>query len=266
MTANDITDWLRGPLLEAVLLVLGAILLSRAINAGVNIGLRRHQSLPELPERLRYRRAVERAITRTVVGFMWFIAIVVVVGRLRLPVTALVAPATVLGAALGFGAQKLVSDFLSGFFLLAERQLVYGDVVEIAPPGTTNWMRGTVEEITLRYTRLRTPEGGVLMLSNSDVRQVLNRSRDWSRVDVTVPVPNDADLEQVTEELRESLRELAKQKKWSDVLLGEPAVAGVVGLDLDRVDLRISARTVPKAVDEMARELRRRAAKVTASG
>ena len=263
MTVSDISAWFRGPLLEAVLIVLGALLLSRAANAFASLVSRRRQPVLELPEELRYRRAIERAIARTVIGLMWFVAIVLVVSRLDLPITALVAPATVLGAALGFGAQKLVGDFLSGFFLLAERQLSYGDVVEISPPGTSQWMKGTVEEVTLRYTRLRMTDGGVLTLSNSDVRQVINRSRDWSRVDVTVPVPNDANLEQVTEELRASLCDLTKKKEWKDLLLAEPAVVGVDDLGLDRVDLRISARTVPGAVDKTARELRRRAARVT---
>ena len=142
MTASDISAWFRGPLLEAVLIVLGALLLSRAANAFASLVSRRRQPVLELPEELRYRRAIERAIARTVIGLMWFVAIVLVVSRLDLPITALVAPATVLGAALGFGAQKLVGDFLSGFFLLAERQLSYGDVVEISPPGTSQWMKG----------------------------------------------------------------------------------------------------------------------------
>ena len=263
MTFHDLTLWLRGPALETALIVLGTLLLSRAVHTAVKRVASRQETLPDLPERMRYRRAVVGAIARTIVGVMWFAALVLIVSRLNLPVATLVAPATVVGAALGFGAQRLVADFLSGFFLIAERQLVYGDVVEIAPPGTNNWMRGTVEEVTLRYTRLRTPTGGVLTLSNADVRQVLNKSRDWSRVDVTVPVPTDADIDQVTEELRESLRDLASEDHWGDVLLGEPAVAGIDNLGLDKVDVRISARTVPRAVDEVAREMRRRAAVVT---
>ncbi len=243
--------------------MLGTILLARLVR--VSIGRIAQRQLPptELPEQLRYRRAVVMAATRTIIGVLWFAAALLVIDRLRLPVATLVAPATVIGAALGFGAQRLVGDFLSGFFIIAERQIGYGDVVEISPPGTTQWMRGTVEEITLRYTRLRTPDGGVLTLSNADVRQVLNRSRGWSRVDVTVPVAPDADLDRVVLDLRESLKELEGDARWNEKLLGEPAVAGIDRLDLERVDLRVSARTTPSAVDEVARELRRRAAVVT---
>jgi small conductance mechanosensitive channel len=214
---------------------------------------------------VRYQRSVIVAATRTLVGVTWFAAGLLVVDRLRLPVATIVAPATVLGAALGFGAQRLVADFLSGFFLIAERQLVYGDEVEIAPPGSTAWMRGTVEEVTLRYTRLRTPQGGVLTVSNADVRQVLNRSRDWLRVDVTVPVPASADIDEVAGVLRESVRGLVDDERWHNKLLGEPVVAGVESFDLTTVDLRVSVRTIPAAVDDVARELRRRAALVTSA-
>lgn len=243
--------------------MLGTILLARFVR--ISIGRIAQRQLPstELPEQLRYRRAVVMAATRTIIGVLWFAAALLVIDRLRLPVATLVAPATVIGAALGFGAQRLVGDFLSGFFIIAERQIGYGDVVEISPPGSTQWMRGTVEEITLRYTRLRTPDGGVLTLSNADVRQVLNRSRGWSRVDVTVPVAPDADLDRVVLDLRESLKELEDDERWNEKLLGEPAVAGIDRLDLERVDLRVSARTTPGSVDEVARELRRRAAVVT---
>lgn len=243
--------------------MLGTILVARFVRVTIGSIAQRQMPPTELPEQLRYRRAVVMATTRTIIGVLWFGAALLVIDRLRLPVATLVAPATVIGAALGFGAQKLVGDFLSGFFIIAERQIGYGDVVEISPPGTTQWMRGTVEEITLRYTRLRTPDGGVLTLSNSDVRQVLNRSRGWSKVDVTVPVAPDANLEQVVIDLRESLKALQNDEKWNEKLLGEPAVAGIERLDLERVDLRVSARTTPGAVDEVARELRRRAAVVT---
>ena len=266
MITHDISSWLRGPLLEAVLIVLGTILMTRALRAGIGHFAALREALPELPERLRYRRAVINAATRTAIGVFWFIAALLIVSRLRLPVATLVAPATVIGAALGFGAQRLVADFLSGFFLLAERQLAFGDVVEITPPGTSNTMRGTVEDVTLRYTRLRTANGGVLTISNADVRQVLNKSRGWSRVDVTVPIPIDADIERVTLDLTEELRGLAREDRWQEVLLDEPLVAGIETLNLERVDLKVSARAVPGAVDEVARELRRRAAMVTTGG
>lgn len=180
MTTRDISFWLRGSFLEALLVVLATVLLTRGLRAAIAQVIARHAALPELPERLRYRRAFMDAGTRMAVGVLWFVAALLVVIRLRLPIASLVAPATVVGAALGFGAQRLVADFLSGFFLLTERQLAFGDTVEIAPPGTDKWMRGTVEEVTLRYTRLRTPSG-VLTLSNADVRQVLNRSKGLGR-------------------------------------------------------------------------------------
>lgn len=108
--------------------------------------------------------------------------------RLNVPITTLVAPATLIGAAIGFGAQRLVQDVLSGFFLLSERQFGYGDVVRVAPPGETVGISGAVEELTLRTTKLRTENGDLVIIPNGEVRQVTNRSKDWARIVLDIPL------------------------------------------------------------------------------
>jgi small-conductance mechanosensitive channel len=262
---SDISRWLRGSALEAVLLVLGTILVVRALRAVLG---RATPHLPGsgamlLPERQRYRRAALQAIERATVGLLWFVTTILVLTRLGVPIATLVAPATVLGAAIGFGAQRVVADFLAGFFLITERQFGFGDVVQISPPGTTTGVTGTVEEVSLRFTRLRTPDGETLMLPNSEIRQVVNRSKVVGTVEVDVPVPVEAELDPVLDELRRSMQELAEDDDWVDRLLGDPVVVGVQKVDLDRIDLRLSAKAEPGDRVELTRELRRRAANAT---
>ena len=265
MDLTDISRWLRGSALEAVLLVLGTILLARALRATLRWASPRlpGNGASLLPERLRYRAAALQALERTFVGILWFVTTILVMNRLGVPIATLVAPATVLGAAIGFGAQRVVADFLSGFFLITERQFGFGDVIQICPPGTTTGVTGTVEEVSLRYTRLRTPDGETLMLPNSEIRQVVNRSKVAGHVDVDVPVPVEVELDPVLEELQRSMEELAADEVWAERLLEEPVVVGVQKVELDRIDLRVSARVEPAARVELTRELRRRAAHAT---
>ncbi len=95
-----------------------------------------------------------------------------------IPLSSLVAPAVVIGAAVGFGAQRLVQDFLSGFFIFAERQFGYGDIIRIAPPGAAAGVVATVEKVTLRATKLRTESSELVVVPNGEIRQVTNLSKD----------------------------------------------------------------------------------------
>ena len=142
MNLDDLSHWARSDGLQIVLLAIGAVLgawfvhwlggrasfqanvaASAAVEAGVPID-----------ERDKRRRAVVQALERAAVALLWFVTVFMVLLRLRVPVTSLVAPATVAGLAIGFGAQRVVGDLLSGFFLLSEDQYGVGDVVVIAQP------------------------------------------------------------------------------------------------------------------------------------
>ncbi len=106
---------------------------------------------------------------------------------LQFSVGGLVAPATVVGAALGFGAQQSVRDLLAGFFILVERQYGFGDLVTITVVSSTE-ASGTVENVTLRVTRLRSADGEVLTIPNGQIVKVVNLSKDWARAVVDIPV------------------------------------------------------------------------------
>ena len=107
-----------------------------------------------------------------------------------------------LGAALGFGAQRIVQDLLSGFFLITEKQYGFGDLVAADSDGGDD-ARGTVEDVTLRVTKLRTSDGEVFTVPNGQIVKSLNLSKDWARAVVDIPVPTSADINLVNEALRE---------------------------------------------------------------
>ncbi len=211
-------------------------------------------------ESLKRSRAISEAIEWVAVALTYFVVAVLSFDRLGIPLTTLVAPATVIGIGLGFGAQQMVGDLLSGFFLFAEHQFAFGDVIRLSVPGQTTGITGTVEELTLRVTKLRTAQGELVVVPNSALRQVTNLSKDWSRAVIDIPVPVTEDLEQVTATLREVVGTMAKDPHWKDLLLGDPIVAGVETIDVGYVQLRLIARTLPGRQFEVAREIRLRAA------
>ena len=180
--------------------------------------------------------------------------------RFGVPLSTVVPPATVAGVAVGFGAQRIVQDVLSGFFLLAERQLTVGDVVKISDPGSTEGVGGTVEEVTLRVTRLRTLKGEVVFIPNGEIRQVTNLTVEWARLVIDVPLRAVDDVNLAIERLRELGVAMAADDAWKDILLEGPEVLGVEALDVCIVRVRVVARVRASDQWSAGRELRLRIA------
>ena len=174
---------------------------------------------------------------------------------LAIPVGSLVAPAAVIGAALGFGAQRIVQDLLSGFFIITEKQYGFGDLVQLTL-GSANDAMGTVEDVTLRVTKLRTPEGEMYTIPNGQIMKSLNLSKDWARAVVDIPVPTTADLDEVNELLHGVAEPRRRTRPSSDLLLDKPQLMGVESIELDTVNLRMVARTLPGKQFEVGRRLR----------
>ena len=124
-------------------------------------------------EAAKHRHAEIEVITWAFLGLLYAVTGVLVVERLGVPLATLVAPATVAGVALGFGAQRVVQDLLAGFLIVSERQYGFGDLVRIAGLGSTT-ATGTIEEVTLRITRLRTINGEVVFIPNGQIVQATN--------------------------------------------------------------------------------------------
>nr|WP_204261749.1 mechanosensitive ion channel family protein [Blastococcus saxobsidens] len=261
---RDVLDWLSGRGLEVVLIILGSVLLARFVSwAGTRVTDRidRNSTGGDAlvrSEAAKHRHSLTQVLTWAAIVLIYSIAVFFVLDRIGVPITGLVAPATVLGVGLGFGAQRIVGDVLAGFFIITERQYGFGDVVSIQVVGGGDPATGTVEDVTLRVTRVRSPDGEVVTVPNGQIVKVVNLSRDWARAVVDVPVPTSVDVNRANEILRQVGREAFRDPAMRPLLLDPPTVMGVETLGLDEVNVRVVARTLPGKQFEVGRDLRAR--------
>ncbi|MEO8555533.1 MAG: mechanosensitive ion channel family protein [Actinomycetota bacterium] len=262
----DIPLWVRGNGLEIVLLVLGAILLTRLatwlramITDRIDANARESDALVQ-SEAAKHRQALAQVLTWTALVVVYVITGMQILDRVGVPMTGLVAPAAVVGVALGIGSQRLVQDLLAGFFIIAERQYGYGDLISIAGVGIPANVIGTVEDVSLRMTKIRTLNGEVIITPNGSIVQLTNLSRDWARAVVDVPFALTVDIGRATEILRQVGREIYADEELHAQLLDEPAVMGVESLELDQLHVRVVARTLPGRQFLVGRALRWRIA------
>jgi len=263
---TDVAVWVRGSGLEIVLLVTGAILLTRLatwlggrITDRIDANARETDALVR-SEASKHRHALAQVITWATLVVIYCATGIAVAQRLGVPLTSLVAPAAVVAVALGFGAQRIVQDILAGFFIITERQYGFGDLVRLAVPSVAKAELGTVEDVTLRVTTVRTADGEVVITPNGQIGQVTNLSRGWARAVLDVPVPASADVNQVSELLRQIGEEAYADPELSPLLLDPPAVMGVQSIDVDHFQVRIVARTLPGKQFDVGRMLRVRVA------
>jgi len=262
----DISLWVRGNGLEIVLLVLGAILLTRfatwfraLVTDRIDANARESDALVR-SEAAKHRQALAQVLTWSALVVVYVVTGMQILDRVGVPITGLVAPAAVVGVALGFGAQRLVQDLLAGFFIIAERQYGYGDLISIAGIGIPTNVIGTVEDVTLRMTKIRTANGEVIITPNGSIVQLTNLSRDWARAVVDVPFPLNVDIVRASEILRQVGREVYADEELHPQLLDEPAVMGVESIELDQMHVRVVARTLPGRQFLVGRALRWRIA------
>jgi small conductance mechanosensitive channel len=261
---EDLQTWLSGRGLEVVLIILGSVLLARfvawvggRITDRIDAKATGGDALVR-SEAAKHRHSLTQVLTWAAIVLIYSIAVFFVLDRLGVPVTGLVAPATVLGVGLGFGAQRIVGDVLAGFFIITERQYGFGDVVAINVNGAGDPATGTVEDVTLRVTRVRSVNGEVVTVPNGQIVKVVNLSRDWARAVVDVPVPTSVDVNRVNEILRDVGRDAFRDPAMRPLLLDPPSVMGVESLGIDEVNVRMVARTLPGKQFEVGRDLRAR--------
>jgi moderate conductance mechanosensitive channel len=263
---DDVNLWARSSLLEIVLLVLGSILLTRLaewardrIVAHIDARDRDSDELVR-SEAAKHRHVAAEVFTWAFLAVVYIVAGVLVVERLGVPLAGLVAPAALLSAALGFGLQRFVQDIGAGFFITAERQYGFGDVVRISVTGVSEPAVGTVEDVTLRVTRIRSVSGEVITTPNGQIIQVTNLSRDWARAVIDVPVPAAIEVSRVTEVLKRVGEEAWQDDGLRKLMLDPPSVMGVERIEVDTFSVRMVARTLPGMQFDVGRELRARVA------
>jgi small-conductance mechanosensitive channel len=263
---SDFSLWARTNGLEIVMLVSGAFIISRVSSSiSRTLTARIDKRIPATDELVRSQVAKHRhAVTGVVRGVFLSLFYVIVLGlvleRFGVPLATLAAPAAALGVGLGFGAQRLVQDLLAGFFIVSERQYDYGDTVAIKTVVGAVTATGTVEEVTLRVTRLRTVDGEVVFVPNGQILLTTNLSRDWARAVIDIPVPASVDVSTVTKVLREVGHAAFADEALRPLLLDEPSVMGVESISVDQFEVRVVARTLPGKQFEIGRRLRGRIA------
>jgi moderate conductance mechanosensitive channel len=207
-------------------------------------------------EATKHRQAVASVIQWVSIVIIAIWVIMQIADVLQFSVGGLIAPATVLGAALGFGAQQLVKDLLSGFFIIVEKQYGFGDLVSLTVAGIAAEARGTVENVTLRVTRLRSSEGELFTIPNGQIVKTVNLSKDWARAVIDIPVSTSADLNRVNEVLHQECEHALDNPALGALLLDAPTVMGIESIEVDTVTLRVVARTLPGKQFEAGRQLR----------
>ncbi|MFT4082688.1 MAG: mechanosensitive ion channel family protein [Nocardioides sp.] len=203
-------------------------------------------------------RRVQRAKTMgdllksVITGVVFAIFGTMVLDQLGINIAPILASAGIIGIALGFGAQSLVKDYLSGIFMIFEDQYGVGDVVDVGSAS------GTVEAVSLRVTRLRALDGTVWYVPNGEILRVGNQSQNWARAVIDVTVGYQEDLTRVRRVLAEVAHGLWEDEEFASVIIEEPEVTGVEALTADGVTIRVLVKTQPLEQWAVARELRAR--------
>jgi small conductance mechanosensitive channel len=193
-------------------------------------------------------------VLRSVVRIgIWLIALMTILGELGIDLGPLIAGAGIAGIALGFGAQTIVKDFLSGMFMLIEDQFGVGDVIDVGEA------TGTVEAVTLRTTRLRSVDGTLWHVPNGTIQRVGNKSQEWSRALIDVEVAYATDLEHAQEIIKGVAVEMWRTDDLGKAsILEEPEVWGVESLGASGIVIRLVVKTLPSDQWKVMRALRQR--------
>jgi small conductance mechanosensitive channel len=271
VTPQGVWDWFVGAPLDVVITVIAAIvirwLLLRSIGRVVTATIAKSDArrtgdtsrasrvlahaTGAAHERHRQRTLTMGSLLRSSVTFIVaFVAILTVMDIVGINLAPVLATAGVGGVALGFGAQSLVRDFLSGIFMILEDQYGVGDVID------TGEATGTVEEVSLRVTRLRDGSGVVWYIRNGEVVRIGNKSQGWSTALVDIPVAYSENLDKVIPLIRSVVHDLDQNPDWQDKLLDEPQVVGVESITGSVVTIRVIAKTAPEEQYGVSREIR----------
>jgi moderate conductance mechanosensitive channel len=198
--------------------------------------------------------------TRTLAGVVyagaskvvWVLALLMAAQEFGVNVTPVAAVAGLATLAVGFGAQNLVRDVITGFYIIIEDQYSVGDTIQVAET------IGRVEHLTLRRTVVRDARGALVTLSNGDIRTVGNLSRDWSQAFVDVGVSPEVPQERALQALDAAAAELRNDPSWSQALVDGPRILGLQSYDRHASTVRLQLRTAPSRQEDVSRELRRR--------
>ncbi|MGW0930832.1 mechanosensitive ion channel family protein [Streptomyces sp. NPDC002644] len=202
-------------------------------------------------ERRRQRSQAIGSVLRSVASFVILgTAFLMVLGAFQINLAPLLASAGVAGVAIGFGARNLVTDFLSGVFMILEDQYGVGDTIDAGVA------TGEVIEVGLRVTKLRGENGEIWYVRNGEIKRIGNASQGWATAGVNVTVRSEEDLDKVRSVLEEVAERISKEEPWNEILWGPVEVLGLEDVLLDSMVVRVTAKTMPGKALSVERELR----------
>ena len=255
---NEETDWFAEPWVRIAIILATAVLVTLLSRLVVNRFRKRLEGTASVTQELNLQRAttLTGALSAALIIVIWALAILMVLGELGQNIAPLLASAGIAGVALGFGAQTIVKDTLSGFFILLENQFGVGDNVDIQTP--SNRVAGRVEALSLRVTSLRAFDGTLHFVPNGNILVASNRSKGWARAIVDVRASYGEDVEHLRGVLEELFKELEGDRTFSEWIHEAPSVLGVERMGQDALVMRVIADTRPSKVMDVERLLRER--------
>lgn len=254
LNSEDLGQWAARTGVRIVALLLLAFVVVRVITIVISraeLELSVGSGLAAL-ERRKRAQTIASLARRVLTGLIWTTAILIVLRELHVDITPVLAGAGILGLAVGFGAQTLVRDVISGFFLIIEDQVRVGDIAVVNGTG------GLVEQINLRTIVLRDFEGVVHTFPNGEIKTLANRTKDFAFYVIDLPIEYGADPDGVGALVREAGAALQADPKFAPSILEPVEVVGVDDFRDSAVILKLRIKTIPLKQWEVGRELRRR--------
>jgi len=229
------------------------LVLNRLLRAVTNLVIKQ-ASAPGRSAQLREQQT--RTLAEVLYGagskVVWAVALLTAVREFHIDITPALTLAGLASLAVGFGAQTLVRDVITGIYIVLEDQYIVGDTIQFAD------YIGRVEHLTLRRTVIRDARGALVTIANGEIRTVSNLSRDWSQAFVDVSLAPESPIEKTMQVLESAAAALRGDPAWSQTLVDGPRILGVQSFDRNSSTVRLQVRTAPTRQDEVARELRRR--------
>ncbi len=247
VTMNQVVDhattWLRSTGVDAGRWILLGIVISMVLRYVVRpkfFQLRRSKDLLEIKEQEKRANTISAVIRGTGNLILWLIIFFLVLKELGMGISSIVAGVSIVGIAIGLGAQSLVKDMIAGFFIIFENHFNIGDVVRIAT------VSGRVEEINLRTTILRDLDGAVHIIPNGQITVVTNKTKQWAQVVLDTPIALSEDIDQAMEVIQKVGEDLMSNKSFQSALLSPPKILGVHEVSKTQVTIRSLVKTLPE--------------------
>jgi small conductance mechanosensitive channel len=230
-----------------------ALVVNRVLRAVTNLVIKQAASPARTAQiREQQTRTLAAVLYGAASKIIWAVALLTALSEFGINILPAATLAGLASLALGFGAQNLVRDVITGFYIVLEDQYAVGDTIQFGD------YAGRVEHLTLRRTVLRDARGALVTIANGEIRIVSNLSRDWSQAFVDVSLAPESPLEKTMQALETAAAALRGDPAWSQTLVDGPRILGVQSFDNTSSTVRLQVRTAPTRQDEVARELRRR--------